>query len=83
MDCLRELGDFAEGALQGEAVRIAEAAGHALPLQRLGSGLEGDLAPSSVLEHVLASATPHRSTCQGALRAWGWPMRCRGGAPRP
>jgi tetratricopeptide (TPR) repeat protein len=62
MDCLREVGDFAEGrALGEEAMRIAEAAGHLgsalMPQERLGSLalLQGDLPQAiSLLEHALA-----------------------------
>jgi tetratricopeptide (TPR) repeat protein len=62
MDCLRELGEFAEGrACIEEAVRIAEATGHLgstlMPLQRLGSLVlvQGDLPRAiAVLEHALA-----------------------------
>jgi class 3 adenylate cyclase/tetratricopeptide (TPR) repeat protein len=62
MDCLRELGDFAEGRACGEdAVRIAGAAGHVgstlMPQERLGSLalVQGDLPRAiSLLEHALA-----------------------------
>jgi tetratricopeptide (TPR) repeat protein len=62
MDCLRELGNFAEGRAYGEdAVRIAEAAGHLgstlMPQERLGflALVQGDLPRAiSVLEHSIA-----------------------------
>jgi tetratricopeptide (TPR) repeat protein len=62
VDCLREVGDFAEGRACGEeAVRIAEAAGHlnsALMVQGRLSSLalvQGDLPRAiSMLEHALA-----------------------------
>jgi tetratricopeptide (TPR) repeat protein len=61
-DCLREVGDFAEGRTCGEeAVRIAEAAGHLgstlRPQSKLGSLalVQGDLPRAiSVLGHALA-----------------------------
>jgi tetratricopeptide (TPR) repeat protein len=64
VDCLRELGEFAEGIAYGEeAVRIAEAAGHLgstlMPQQRLGQLVlqQGDLPHAiAVLEQALAQS---------------------------
>ena len=82
VDCLAELGAFAEGIARGEeAIQIAEAVDHfnslILAYWGLGADLrQGDLSGLSLLERALerCQAANLRGGCRGLL--WAWARVC-------